>query len=190
MGIDVYRWINTIWILVGIYWGVSAGWAKPAARREDLGSRVFHIAIMTAALALLFSRSTGVGLLGARLIPDYDWVRWIGLGLTFAGCAFAVWARVLLGSNWSATVAVKQNHELVRSGPYAIVRHPIYSGLLLGMLGTALSVGEARGLIALAFAFVGWFVKSSAEEQFMVEQFNGDYVRYRHEVKRLIPFVF
>jgi protein-S-isoprenylcysteine O-methyltransferase Ste14 len=96
----------------------------------------------------------------------------------------------MLGSNWSGTVTVKQNHELIRSGPYAIVRHPIYSGFLLGLLGTALSVGEARGLIALALAFVGWFVKARVEEQFMVEQFNGDYVRYIRDVKRLIPFVF
>jgi protein-S-isoprenylcysteine O-methyltransferase Ste14 len=95
----------------------------------------------------------------------------------------------MLGSNWSGTVTVKQNHELVQSGPYAIVRHPIYSGFLLGALGTALSVGEARGLIALALAFVGWVAKTRVEEQFMVEQFNGDYVRYRREVKRLIPFV-
>ena len=189
MSLDVSHWINSIWILLGTYWGVSALWAKPAARRENLGSRVFHMAIMIAAFALLFSKSTHVGILGARLIPDYDWIRWVGLGLTVAGCSFAVWARVRLGSNWSGTVTVKQNHELIQSGPYAIVRHPIYSGFLLGALGTALSVGEARGLIALALAFVGWFAKTRVEEQFMVEQFNGDYVRYRREVKRLIPFV-
>ena len=189
MSHDVYRWINLTWILVGIYWVVSAPGAKPAVRREELGSRVFHMTIMIAAFALLFSSSTGVGVLGVRFIPDYDWVRWAGLGLTVAGCAFAVWARAMLGSNWSATVAVKQNHELVRSGPYAVVRHPIYSGFLLGILGTALSVGEARGLIALALAFVGWFAKALVEERFMVEQFDGEYVSYRREVKRLIPFV-
>jgi len=190
MGLDVYHWIDSIWILLGIYWGVSALWVKPAARREGLGSRAFHMAVMIAAFALLFSRSTRIGILGVRLIPDYDWIRWVGLGLTAAGCAFAVWARAMLGSNWSGTVTVKQNHESIRSGPYAIVRHPIYSGFLLGLLGTALSVGEARGLIALALAFVGWFVKARVEEQFMVEQFNGDYVRYIRDVKRLIPFVF
>jgi protein-S-isoprenylcysteine O-methyltransferase Ste14 len=98
--------------------------------------------------------------------------------------------RALLGSNWSATVTVKQHHELIRRGPYAIVRHPIYSGFLLGVLGTALALGEVRGLVALALAFAGWYLKARNEEQFLVEQFGDAYVGYRRNVKQLIPFVF
>jgi protein-S-isoprenylcysteine O-methyltransferase Ste14 len=189
MPFDVYRWIDSVWMLVGIYWAIGALRSKPVARRQKLLPRVSHLAMMAVALCLLFSNSTRIGFLGARLLPEYDWIGWAGFCLTVAGCAFAVWARVLLGSNWSATVTVKQNHEFILSGPYAIVRHPIYAGFLLGILGTALAVGEVRGLIALALAFAAWFRKARTEEEFLVEQFGNAYIDYGHEVKQLIPFV-
>jgi protein-S-isoprenylcysteine O-methyltransferase Ste14 len=186
---DVCRWIESLWLLVGIYWLVAVLWSKPVARREKLLTRVVHLAIMTVACVLLFSRSARVGVLGARFLPESDAVGWAGLCLTAAGCAFAVWARVCLGPNWSATVTRKQNHELVRSGPYAVVRHPIYAGFLLAILGTALALGEVRGLAALALAFVGWFTKARTEERLLVEEFGDAYARYRREVKQLIPFI-
>jgi protein-S-isoprenylcysteine O-methyltransferase len=176
-------------MLVGIYWAIGALRSKPVARRQNLLPRLFHLALMAVALSLLFSTSTRIGFLGVRLIPESDWIGWAGFCLTVAGCAFAVWARVLLGSNWSATVTVKQHHEFIRSGPYAIVRHPIYAGFLLGMLGTALAVGEVRGLIALSLAFAAWFRKARTEEEFLVEQFGSVYTDYGHAVKQLIPFV-
>ncbi len=86
-------------------------------------------------------------------------------------------------------MTVKEKHELVQNGPYTIVRHPIYTGLLVAVFGTALVVGEVRALIALVIAFAGFFQKTRREEQFMVDQFDGDYVQYRRSVKRLIPFV-
>jgi protein-S-isoprenylcysteine O-methyltransferase Ste14 len=193
MSIDIYRWIDWVWITVGIYWFM--GWLvgalrpMPIARREKRVSRVFHIAIMALAFGLLFSDATRIGVLGARFVPDEDWLRWAGLGITVAGCAFAVWARALLGSNWSATVTVKQHHELIRRGPYAIVRHPIYSGFLLGIVGTALALGEVRGVVALALGFLGWSVKARTEEQFLLEEFGAAYIVYCREVKQLIPFI-
>jgi protein-S-isoprenylcysteine O-methyltransferase Ste14 len=101
----------------------------------------------------------------------------------------AVWARVFLGANWSATVTIKQDHEIIRNGPYALVRHPIYSGFLLGMLGTAIAIGEVRGLIAWGLAFLGWWLKLQTEERFLLEQFGTQYLKYRKETKALIPFV-
>jgi protein-S-isoprenylcysteine O-methyltransferase Ste14 len=189
MAPDVWHWIESVWLLVGICWLVAALWAKPVARRERLLTRVVHLAIMTVACVLLFSRSARVGVLGARLLPESAGIGWAGLCLTVAGCAFAVWARAWLGRNWSATVTRKQDHELVRSGPYAVVRHPICAGLLLAILATALALGEVRGLVALALAFVGWFTKARTEERFLVEEFGDPYLRYRREVKQLIPFV-
>jgi protein-S-isoprenylcysteine O-methyltransferase Ste14 len=189
MPLDVWGWINVLWMLVGIYWAVGALRSKPVVRREKWLSRVIHLALLVVALSLLFGSWTRVGVLGTRLFPEYNWLRWVGLCLTGAGCGFAVWARAWLGSNWSATVTVKQHHEFVRRGPYAIVRHPIYAGLLLGLLGTALALGEVRGLLALPLAFAAWFTKARTEEQFLVEQFGDTYLDYRHEVKKLIPFV-
>jgi protein-S-isoprenylcysteine O-methyltransferase Ste14 len=190
MPLDVWVCTTWIWMLLGVYWLATALRSKPVARREKIGSRLFHLAIMAAAFVLLFSSSTRVWVLGARFVPQDERHAWVGFGFTVAGCAFAVWARGLLGGNWSATVTLKQGHELVCRGPYAIVRHPIYSGFLLGVFGTALTLGEVRGLAALALAFAGWYTKACAEEQFLVEQFGDAYAGYRRRVKQLIPFVF
>jgi protein-S-isoprenylcysteine O-methyltransferase Ste14 len=109
--------------------------------------------------------------------------------VTWAGVALAIWARTILGRNWSATVTVKQDHTLVRSGPYSAVRHPIYSGLLLASLGTALAIGELHSLLAVGIGLVGFRIKSKLEEQFMMEQFGREYEEYRQHSWALLPFV-
>ena len=93
-------------------------------------------------------------------------------------------------SNWSSLVTVKQDHELILRGPYAVVRHPIYSGFLLALTGTAIAVGEILAFIGLGLAFIGFLLKSAAEEKFMREEFSTEYARYSQRVRRLIPFVF
>jgi protein-S-isoprenylcysteine O-methyltransferase Ste14 len=131
----------------------------------------------------------GIGLLARRFLPESAAAAYTGLALTACGAALAVWARVFLGANRSATVTIKQDHAIIRSGPYALVRHPIYSGFLLGMLGTAIAIGEVRGPIGLGLAFLGWWLKLQTEERFLTEQFGTQYTRYQEEVKALIPFV-
>jgi len=103
------------------------------------------------------------------------------------GLALTVWARMHLGANWSGTVTVKQDHELVRSGPYAWVRHPIYTGLLLMLAGTALALGEWRGVLALLIAFAALWRKLKLEERWMRETFGTAYDDYRRSVKALLP---
>lgn len=186
---DVQLCVNAAWIATGLYWAVSALRSKSAHRREPAFSSLAHMAVMGAAFFLLFNHRAHYGLLGERFVTDDTWVGWIGAGLTLSGCAVAIWARTVLGANWSGTVTIKRGHELVRSGPYEWVRHPIYSGLLLGMAGMCLALGEVRGVLALALAFTAWISKTRTEEQFMSEQFGSEYERYRRQVKRLIPFV-
>jgi protein-S-isoprenylcysteine O-methyltransferase len=154
-----------------------------------MGSRLFHILAIALAFLLLFDSRLNAGVLNRRFVPDAPAVWWTGFALSVAGAALAIWARLLLGANWSATVTVKQNHELMRTGPYAVVRHPIYSGFLSAMLGTAIAFGEVRGLIALVLAFIAWRVKSLVEERFMQDQFGEQYAQYKRDVKALIPFV-
>jgi protein-S-isoprenylcysteine O-methyltransferase Ste14 len=189
-----YRMVEWIWAAVGAVWLVAALQSKKTARREALSSRLLHTAVMAAAFVLVFpslasSIRLPMGPLARRFAPEGPAAGWAGVALAFAGCAFAIWARLLLGRNWSAGVTVKQNHELIRKGPYAMVRHPIYSGFLLGLLGAALAVGEWRGLAGLALAFVGWGMKLRQEEAFMAAQFGGAYAAYRRQVKALIPFL-
>lgn len=112
-----------------------------------------------------------------------------GVLLVALGLGFAVWARRWLGANWSARVTVKEGHSLVTSGPYRIVRHPIYSGGLLALLGTALAQGELRGFLALALAFVAFLIKSRFEEARMRAVF-PEYERYAKRTPALVPFLF
>jgi len=101
----------------------------------------------------------------------------------------AIWSRFYIGRNWSATVTVKEGHELIRSGPYSVVRHPIYSGFLLALLGTAIYMGQVRGLVAVGLAMIVWKIKSLREESFMQSEFGEQYVQYRRHVKGLVPFI-
>jgi protein-S-isoprenylcysteine O-methyltransferase Ste14 len=181
--------ILTVWIIVGLVWLAASASLKSVARTEPLGSRLFHILGIALAFLLLFDSHLPIPALNRRFVPDTPAVWWTGFALTVAGAALAIWARLLLGANWSATVTVKQDHELMRTGPYAAVRHPIYSGFLLAMLGTAIAFGEIRGLIGLVIALIAWRMKSLIEERFMLDQFGEQYARYKREVKALIPFV-
>ena len=189
MQADIQLYIERLWIVVGVVWLVGALVTKPTARTQGPGSRFGHLVLTAFAFALLFSSKFRVGPLAWRFLPNSAAIAWTGFGIAAVGCAFAIWARFLLGTNWSATVTLKQEHELVRRGPYAIVRHPIYSGGLVGLFGTAIAEGELRGLLGVALAFVAWRMKSQLEESFLKDQFGAEYLRYQQQVKALIPFV-
>jgi protein-S-isoprenylcysteine O-methyltransferase len=113
----------------------------------------------------------------------------VGYGLLLAGMFFAGWARIFLGGNWSSNVTLKEDHTLVRSGPYRIVRHPIYTGLLVALLGTAIALGPLRCFLGVILAAVAWKIKSITEERFMVQQFGDQYTHYRMQVKALVPYI-
>ena len=165
------------WGVLLLVWLAGMIGSKRTARQETLGDRALHVFGSVLAFSLLFGDEPGPEPYGG----------WTGLALTMAGVAVAIWARVTLGTNWSATVTVKENHELIRKGPYLFVRHPIYAGALLAILGTALAFGEVRGLLGFLVALVTWKRKSLTEERFMLEQFGPRYEQYRREVKALIP---
>jgi protein-S-isoprenylcysteine O-methyltransferase Ste14 len=181
--------IQAVWILVGVIWAVAAFWAKPVQRVESVGPRVLHMILITSAFFLLFSARAQIGPLAWRVLPKSQGAPYAGLAITIAGAAFAVWARLFLGGNWGSSVTIKTGHRLVRRGPYAVVRHPIYSGLLLAAAGTALALGELRGFLGLLLAFLVWWLKSRVEERFMIEQFGAEYEAYGRQIKALIPFL-
>ena len=122
-----------------------------------------------------------------RLWPGSSGVYLIGVALLAGGLGLAVWARVYLGRNWSGTVSVKEAHELIRTGPYAIVRHPIYAGFITALVGSVLNFGHMRSFIAAVMVILAWIYKSRLEETFMRDHFGREYDQYCHDVKRLIP---
>jgi protein-S-isoprenylcysteine O-methyltransferase Ste14 len=132
----------------------------------------------------------GGGVLFERFLPWSYATYWSGTALLALGLAFSVWARVYLGRNWSGTVTVKLDHELIRGGPYARVRHPIYTGLLLAFIGTAIVRAEWRGVLAVLIVFVALWRKLRLEERWMIETFGDQYRRYRERTAALIPFLF
>lgn len=181
--------IRDLWLLILVVWLVGALRAKPAVRRQPLRQQLLQRALTITAWVLLLVPAMAVGPLGRRFVAPGAGVAWTGVAVTAIGIAIAFWARATLGGNWSANVTVKVSHQLVVHGPYAYVRHPIYSGLSLAIAGTALAVGEVRGVLALAVVLLAWRVKWPAEERFMVEQFGDGYRDYRRRVKALIPGV-
>ena len=176
------------WCAWGLYWIISAAATKTTQRRESLGSRMAHIVPLVVGGVLIAWRDIPWAWLALRLWPRSALAYFAGVALLYAGLAFAVWARVHLGRNWSGSVTVKEGHELIRSGPYGYVRHPIYTGLLTAVLGTALASGTLRAAIGLVIITVSLMRKIGTEEAFMRETFPDSYPRYSEEVPALVPF--
>lgn len=185
-----YRWLfPVLWATWALYWWLTSRDVKETTRREPVLSRVLHLGPMVIAGALLWSPRLGVAALDARFMRWAPWQFPAGAGVAACGLAFAVWARRRIGRNWSATVTLKRDHELVTSGPYAWVRHPIYTGLLAGFLGSAIALGQWRGLLALAIVYLALLRKYRLEERWMRERFGIAYDAYRARVKALMPFL-
>jgi len=143
--------------------------------------------VMALAFFLLFSHRLDIGPLGLRFAPATTWLRTSGVVLTFAGSAVAIWARYCLGQYWSARVTLKIDHQLIRSGPYAWVRHPLYSGLLLAMAGSALVAGKWRAVIGVLVALAEFSRKAAKEEALLAGEFGERYEEYRRYTGFLMP---
>lgn len=181
--------IPAFWILWLGYWIVAACAASETRRRENFVSRLTHYCPLILGGVLL-----GIpDIFGRELERQFHdrtqvWL-WIATALVATGLGFSAAARAWLGRNWSAEVTVKQGHRLVRNGPYALVRHPIYAGVLLALVGSALAVDKWRALIGLTLVALGFFRKIVIEERYMSAEFGEAYTRYRAEVPALIPFL-
>ncbi len=175
------------WVALGIVWLVARLFQKRIAERQDLWGSVSWLPLYLLGFVLLW---LGVrGPLATRILPPTTIIETAGLLLTVAGLVLAVWARIVLGANWSGTVALKKDHELILTGPYALVRHPIYTALILMYLGTVIAIGAASGLLGLLPFTVSFWIKLKAEERLMLKAFGKRYEAYKKEVKALVPGV-
>jgi protein-S-isoprenylcysteine O-methyltransferase Ste14 len=179
--------INGLWLIFFLYWTVHAFRNKRTVYKQSRWSLLLLGVITTGFVyPIVAADRLRIPLLRTTLVTQF-----IGILLCAAGIAIAIWARRTLGTNWSGTVTLKQDHTLVRSGPYAVVRHPIYSGIMLAAVGTFLALlPTLQAVICLCFIFVGLRLKSLLEEQILTQNFPDEYPQYRREVKALVPFIY
>lgn len=173
-----------LWLAWAAYWWLSARRTPPSAVEETRARRLSHL-LPTAAAFWLLLWPTPPGPLSRAWLEGP--ARWSGPALTALGLALCVWARVHLGRYWSAEVALKDGHRLIRSGPYAWARHPIYTGFLAALAGTAVAGGRFAGLLAVAAALPVYWLKLRREEALLESAFGEEYARYRREVGALLP---
>jgi protein-S-isoprenylcysteine O-methyltransferase Ste14 len=192
--------IIVCWIIFFVVILVAAIKTKPVAEREPLSNRLLYGIPVFLAIFLLFKGlsnqpAPGIGLkqpiypLYIQVLPTTTLIIIIGVILTIFGLFIALWARIILGTNWSGSVTFKENHELIEKGPYAYVRHPLYTGLLLMFLGTVIEAGTLGGLFGFPFLFIGCWIKLKQEESMMTKHFGEAYIRYKTKVKALIPYL-
>jgi protein-S-isoprenylcysteine O-methyltransferase Ste14 len=181
---------NALWLAWGTYWCVAAIGAKRVRYRESVNSRLSHLAPMLVGIGLMVWPHPGFDWLTQRYLPETRTWFFAGLAFTAVGLGFSVYARGWLGRNWSTNPALKEDHELIRGGPYRWVRHPIYTGLLLAVLGSAMAQGEWRGLVGFVLITVSLLRKLAVEERLLTEQFGDAYRRFQAEVPALVPGVY
>jgi protein-S-isoprenylcysteine O-methyltransferase Ste14 len=183
----IYDWtFPALWWSWVAYWIFSSFRVRPTKRAQPAAARALYLAEWFLAFALLSWHGFRAGWLGARIVPPTHALFFAGAAITAAGLGFSVWARIHLGEYWSGTITLKEGHRLIRSGPYALVRHPIYTGILFGMLGTAIALDQVRGLLAFAVLFASLWRKLRTEEKWMTGEFGEEYRQYQREVRALL----
>lgn len=177
--------IRTLWLAFATVWLISAFRTKRTVYRQPWRYVLTYLACgVVGGLIVSF-------LPRKWLIPPNPLLEAAGVMLCTWGVAFAVWARLHLGRNWSGLVSLKEDHQLIQSGPYRFVRHPIYTGLIVAVLGTvAALLPSLHGLVALAVLTTAFTLKYRHEEELLLRQFPEAYPAYKARVRAaLIPFL-
>lgn len=183
--------IGIAWAIFLLYWLISSFTAKKIVKGERGAGIARRVLIGVAAYVLLIhADDPRLGVLAERFLPYARWVVWLGVALTFAGVFFAIWARVHIGKYWSATVALKAEHQLIRTGPYARIRHPIYTGILLALCGSAIAVGRYAAILAVVVYAVAFWFKARKEEALLAGEFGPAFEEHRRNTGFFLPKLF
>ena len=185
--LDPGNLIRAAWLVFVLYWIFASLSVNRIKNREPAGSRLTRLAVIAATLLLLNTNLGYSGFLGRRFVPFTRSMPWLGAILTLAGVAFAIWARVHIGRYWSGTVALKVEHQLIRTGPYAHIRHPIYTGVLLMLAGTALAIGRYGALLAFLLLLADLIWKSRREEALLAREFGAAFEEHRSHTGFFLP---
>ena len=187
------RWLYhylfpALWITFMIYWRIASAGTKSTRRVEAVWMRAVRVVLFAIAIFILTIGPLPIAWLYRPLYPYHLIYYWGGALVAVAGLLFAVWARAHLGGNWSRSVTLKEDHELITSGPYRWVRHPIYTGILTGFVGTMIALGQVRGVVAFLLVAIALCLKWRLEEKWMREEFGESYVDYSRRVPAVIPW--
>jgi len=175
------------WIVFVAYWALGALKTRRTERKEPFASRYGVLFLEVLGFVLLFRDEADIGILGQRVIPRTYPLAVTGVVLTWAGIALALWARWHLGQYWSARITIKEDHKLIRTGPYARLRHPIYSGLDLAAIGSALAIDRWRCVVGVCLIILGYWIKARREEAMLTAQFGTDFHEHCQHTGFLFP---
>jgi len=179
--------IEAAWIIWTVWWLVAATRQNAVKKREPGGEWLLRWIVLIVAMALFFRPGSYLGVLNERFIPYNTLVRDAGAALTCAGLAFSIWARQHIGRYWSGTVSLRVDHQLIRTGPYSRIRHPIYTGILLALVGTVLADGHYRVIVAFAFVLAGLTWKAWSEENLLSHEFGPAFEEHKRHTGFFLP---
>jgi protein-S-isoprenylcysteine O-methyltransferase Ste14 len=179
-----------LWAILVIYWIYSGRRIRAVRVRESPKSRFLHLEFVVTGFAILMEGSLLPPPLSHTIFSNDLMAKLIGAILTALGIGFALWARAILGQNWSASVTLKEQHELIQVGPYKWVRHPIYTGIVGAAVGAAFVSNRVSGMIGIFYIFSAYLLKIENEELLLAGHFKETYEAYKTQTKRLIPFVY
>jgi protein-S-isoprenylcysteine O-methyltransferase Ste14 len=193
MGVHAYLLglsiIRVCWIIFIAVWLLGAVSTKRTIYRESSAKRARYWLVLVIGYFLVIKSSSLPPPLDWLVVPHTNLSASIGAFLCMSGLVFAIWSRVILGRNWSGVITLKEGHELIERGPYRVVRHPIYTGILAMFAGTAIAMGYFGGFLGLLLVFVSFWLKLKREEDLMLKHFPDKYAAYQRRVKRIIPFL-
>lgn len=193
----VLRLLAIPWILFFLVWTGSIIYeaitkrVKKVEKREPAAVLLFTRLFLYIPIILVFANEAIQAHypFGLRILPGSNLILYTGFAASMVGILFSIWGRIALGNNWSADAVLKSGQTLVTRGPYSLVRHPIYSGITLGMIGSAIALGNVGGLLAVACILIFSYLRIIYEERMMYEKFGNEWKEYARKVKRFIPRV-
>ena len=187
----IHTLMNIAWGILIMYWFISGITAKRSVLKENLLKQFIYywLPLIFAIYLLGPDERFGNSLIKGNFVTNTNLAGLIGLSFCYLGLVIACWSRYLLGKNWSVSVQKKEDHELIKKGAYKLIRHPIYSGLILMFLGNAIILGRWRGLVAVLIVFISFWFKLKKEEHWLTDLFGNKYREYILETKAIIPWL-
>lgn len=185
--------ISCIWSLFWGYWILAAIKTRSNVKKEASGQRsmqrALHVIFVVISYIITFFQFKDT-FLENSIMPNYEYVEYIGLAILVFSLLFAIWARIELGRNWSGAIQKVEGQRLVRSGPYKYIRNPIYTGVVFGFLGTFITFGNLASLIGFCMILIIYIIKITREQKFLIMEFGEEYKKYIKESWALIPYIF